>query len=587
MNDDVDRVRARLNIVDVVSRRLPLRKAGKDFKGVCPFHDDKSPSMHVSPTMGIYKCFACGAGGDAFKFVMEFHRLEFKDALALLAEEVGVELTPFKGGSGPSTEKRASWRQAMNVAQQFFVEQLHQSSVARDYCRGRGIDDAVIKAWGLGYGSDVDGALAQTLRKAGFDLADCEELFLVQRDAGGGYYDRFRGRLTFPIFNESSQPVAYGGRLLGKGNPKQPKYINSGDTPLYSKRRVLYGMHLAKDHISKTERAVLTEGYLDVIACHRSGVNQAVASLGTALSEEHAALLARWAKEVVILYDADAAGIKAAERATPILEAAGLRVRVALLPDGDDPDTVLTREGPVGVMRAVDANLDPIQFKLGQLRQTVDTQSQEFWDRALEILSDAKRWMEILGPLDGLAAEYPFTKDRDAARRGLERDLRALMQAKRRAMGKATKEPKRVMTGAPEIHACESAIFRAAMSPDFFRMAGDALLEEELFFTQLGVRVAAQLRETWLQSENPKSSVPVAELGDSEAFQVLVYLQAHEVVPVSLEVVRSAWEDLRRRRSDRQRQSLLGADLDRNNLELIREQLKQKSFRPRKIEEES
>ncbi len=586
MNDDVDRVRARLNIVDVVSRRVPLKRAGKDYKGVCPFHDDKSPSMHVSPNMGIYKCFACGAGGDAFKFVMEFHRVDFKEALTLLAEEVGIELTPLKsGGAAPS--QKASWREAMHTAQRFFMEQFAQSKEAQEYCRERGLDAETVKEWGLGFGSNVDGALAQTLRKAGFALNECEELFLVVQDAGGGYYDRFRGRLTFPIYDEGGRPVAFGGRLLGKGNPKQPKYINSSDTPLYSKRRLLYGMNRAKQHIAKTERVVLVEGYLDVIACHRAGVTQAVASLGTSLSEEHAGLLARWAKEVVILYDADAAGIKAAERATGILEAEGLRVRVALLPEGDDPDTMLARDGAVGVLRAVESTLDPMAFRLGQLRAAVDVSTQEFWDQALEILSQAKRWTEVLGPLDNLASEYPFTKDRQAARRGLERDLRALIASRKKASPTQRSRAAAPIPADPSaVHVCEATIFRAALSPDFFRLAADALQEEDLFFTRTGIQVAEDLKLHWLKGERAAGPVLVAELQETHAFDLLIHLDTHSVLPISLESLRDAWDDLKRRRGDRQRQSLAGQSMDRESLELAREQLKQKSFRPRKIEEE-
>lgn len=427
MNDDRDRIRSRLDIVDVVGKRVPLKKAGKEWVALCPFHDDKNPSMHVVPKLGRYKCFACGASGDIFKFVMDFHKVDFPESLQLLAEEAGIQLTQRSGKPADGTVPRKIRLEAMQFAQDFFVETLAKSEKAVSYCENRGLDEKTRLDWGLGYSPDMGEALAIALKKKGYSLADCRELFLIDLDGGGGFYDRFRGRLMFPIQDAMGNIVAFGGRILGTGNPK---YINSGDTPLYSKRHLLYGLNRAKDAMAKTNRAVLVEGYLDVIACHRAGVQTAIASLGTSLSEEHAKLLARHVKEVVILYDADEAGRKAAERAEQLLKVEGLNVRVALMPDGEDPDTLLRTVGPAGVIRAVEQSLSPIEYRLGKLKSEKSPQDPEFWKEAAATLAAADTDLEIEQHLSELAALYPFSTDRSAAITAIKADV---MSARKKA----------------------------------------------------------------------------------------------------------------------------------------------------------
>ncbi|RYG41951.1 DNA primase, partial [bacterium] len=322
VDDPRDEIRRRVDIVDLVGREVPLKKRGKNWLGLCPFHADKNPSFNVSPETGRYKCFACGAGGDVFTWVMERRNVDFPEALQLLAREANVILPERTGPREPKVDHNS----AMETALAYFREQFERSPLAREYVAGRGMDEATIKTWEMGYAPNVGEALAMYLKRAGISLAVAKEAFLVDEDAGGGYFDKFRGRLMFPIRDERGQLVAFGGRLLTTGHPK---YINSGDTPIYRKSRVLYGLNRAREPLGKSRRAVLCEGYLDVIACHRAGVETAVASLGTALAEDQAKLLKRWSDEVVILYDSDDAGRKAALRATDVLVAAGLRVRVA------------------------------------------------------------------------------------------------------------------------------------------------------------------------------------------------------------------------------------------------------------------
>lgn len=432
MRDERDEIRSRIDLVDLVGQRVLLKRAGKHWKGLCPFHDDRNPSFYVSSDTGRYKCWSCGEGGDIFTWVMKTQNVEFGDALRILAAQAGIELTSRRPEDGA---ERLRQQQIMGMAQEFFRDSLKSSSIAKDYCRARGLDDAVLDQWGIGYSPPDDHALATRLRKAKIQLAEARSLFLVEDDGSGAYFDKFRGRLMFPIHDERGELVAFGGRALGDA---QPKYVNSSDTPLFRKSRVLYGLHRAKDHIGKSRRAVLVEGYLDVIACHRAGVETAVASLGTSLAEEHAKLLRRWCDEAVVLYDADAAGEKAANRACELLQAQGLSVQIALLPKGKDPDTLLKEAGPAAVQEAARGGLTPTEFRLLQLERSVDPQSDEFWNSVVDILAETISLAEAERHFAHLRAKYldgrPLVEDQ----------LRMRVRAAQRGKSRGAKEQPKV-----------------------------------------------------------------------------------------------------------------------------------------------
>lgn len=417
---DVERIRERLSITEVVEKRVALQKSGKDYKALCPFHDDRNPSMIVTPGLGRYKCWACGAGGDIFTFVIEYHKVEFPEALRMLAEEANIELTGAKAKPGEIGQRKTRL-EAMKFAQAFFVEQFSKTPAAQKYCEGRGLASEVCELWGIGFAPDFGDLLATKLKKAGFQLADCKELFLVDSDASGAFYDRFRGRLMFPIRDEQGNVIAFGGRILGTG---QPKYINSGDTPLFHKRKVLYGLDVARTHVQKSQKLVLVEGYLDVIACHQAGIRQAVASLGTSLSEDHARLIKRYAPtEVVILYDSDEAGLKAASRAIEVLGAVGIHTQIVALPAGEDPDTLLQRAGPEAVRTAVENRLSPMEFALRQLQRRLGPEDPEFLSEAIRILAEAPRDVDIERHLPMLVEMLPGRSDPLATAQALKRDI--------------------------------------------------------------------------------------------------------------------------------------------------------------------
>lgn len=502
MAGDIDDVRVRINIVDLVSQRVQLKKTGKNYQGLCPFHEDKRPSFSVNPLLGRYRCWSCGEHGDIFTWVMKTQGLDFPEALEMLAKQAGVELAKTPGVKRDKTEK-ALQLEIMEEALSFFRDQLAKSSTGQEYLASRSIDAAAVKEWELGYAPNVGEALAIHLQKKGYTLAVCRTLFLVEEDSSGGFFDKFRGRLMFPIRDERGELVAFGGRILGDGHPK---YINSSDTPLYRKGRVLYGMNIAVTAIAKSKprRAVLCEGYLDVIACHRAGVKGAVASLGTALSEDHAKMLGRWCDEVVILYDADGPGQKAAERAIEILKPTKLQIRVALMPSGDDPDTLLRKQGPAAVEAAVENATQPTEFKIDQLIAAHPEKNQTFWNVVVETLVEAPSIMEIERHVERLVSRFAGVEDQLYIRESVRKQVIQRRKAQRRPTG-ATFAPANVFAVA-ELQPAEATLIAALATMGLRTIAHEALVLPELFISEAGRAFSAAFQEAF--GENPPTGEP-------------------------------------------------------------------------------
>ncbi|MEM6854006.1 MAG: DNA primase, partial [Planctomycetota bacterium] len=352
-NGDKEKVQAATDIVRLIGEQVNLRPKGKEFIGLCPFHDDKSPSMHVSPQKQIFKCFSCGAGGDAFTFVMNYHKMDFVESLKFLAEKAGIELTPWKpdgqGGSGdtqgPTERKRIAAANEQAVA--FFKLLLKHPThgrEARDYLERRGVTAEMIEAFGLGYAPDRWDGLVTMVREQGWDRDGFELAQLIRpRKTGDGDFDFLRHRLVFPIFDGIGRPIAFGGRKLR--DEDEPKYLNSPETPLFNKSATLYGLHAAKKPIIDSKTAVIVEGYTDVIACHQAGAKNVVAALGTALTPQHVRELRRYCEQVILVMDGDAAGQRAADRAIEVFLTGDLDVSIAVLPAGQDPDEMLKAGG--------------------------------------------------------------------------------------------------------------------------------------------------------------------------------------------------------------------------------------------------
>ncbi|MGA7578964.1 MAG: DNA primase [Desulfobaccales bacterium] len=333
-------------IEEVVGQYVHLTQKGKNLLGLCPFHADTSPSFTVAPEKGIFHCFGCGAGGNVFSFLMQHQRLSFPEAVEELARRYGIPLT-FKelGPEGSrETRKRTLAYEINQVAAGFYEATLKSAAgrPGRDYLAKRGLTPEVIKAFHLGYAPDEWDSLRRHLQNRGLSLEAAQEAGLLAPRSGGGFYDRFRNRIIFPIFDRQSRVLAFGGRIIGQG---EPKYLNSPETQLYHKGRTLYGLPQAAEALRQTGVALVVEGYLDLIALQTHGIADVLASLGTALTREQVRLLKNLAPKVVLVYDGDAAGIKAMQRAFPLFAQESLPVRALALPPGQDPDDYAKSRG--------------------------------------------------------------------------------------------------------------------------------------------------------------------------------------------------------------------------------------------------
>ncbi|OGX18794.1 MAG: DNA primase, partial [Omnitrophica WOR_2 bacterium RBG_13_44_8b] len=360
-------VLSRVDIVEVISGYMPLKRAGRNFKANCPFHHEKTPSFMVSPDRQIYHCFGCGESGNAFKFLMRHERMEFPEAVQMLARKAGVVLPELNSTDTKTADLITQLHKINEAAALFFENQLNTSSGqrAKDYLLKRGITKETIKLFQLGFAPDNWDALINHLRAKNFSLGLLEKAGLIVAKDGGGYYDRFRNRIIFPILDIKSRPVGFGARVM---DDSLPKYINSPETPVYVKGRNLYGLNLSKDSIRDSDEAIIVEGYLDFIMPYQHGLTNIVASQGTALTVEQARLLKRYTQSIVMVYDADNAGELAALRSLDIFVEEEMNVRVVSLPKGFDPDLYVRKQGIDALKEKVKQALGLFDYKLTILK---------------------------------------------------------------------------------------------------------------------------------------------------------------------------------------------------------------------------
>ena len=397
------------DIVRLIGETVKLKKAGRRYSGLCPFHNEKTPSFSVDPAKQFFHCFGCKKSGNAIDFVIERDRIEFKEALHVLADWAGVELPRYEKNP-EQADKRQRLYDAHSAAADLYRKLLHSPAgkTALDYLTGRGFDEATIKSFGLGFAPDAWDTLAQNglLRK--FPAPLLAEGGLLKARDNGGFYDTFRDRVLFPIRDEQGRTVAFGGRILpGSDNPA--KYLNSPETPLFSKSRVLFGLDLAKKRIVETRTAVVFEGYADAAMAHQYGVTNGVAVLGTALTPEHVQTLRRLADRIVLLFDADAAGGMAAKRSVELFLRESVEVAVAELPAGVDPDEFLQEHGKEAFEQRIDKAADALTFYWRQMHRQFDgatvTGREKALGEYLQTVADARdeagtvdpaRWGAIL-----------------------------------------------------------------------------------------------------------------------------------------------------------------------------------------------
>ena len=383
----------RNRIEDIAASYVNLRRRGKNLVGLCPFHNEKTPSFCVYPENNSFFCFGCNKGGDVIAFIMGVENLDFTEAVRFLAQRAGLSL-PEEGADLSMSRLRTRILEINREAGRFYFGILStpEGKPGLDYFRARGLDGKTIRHFGLGYAPEGGYALTDHLKAKGYTQEELLQSDMVRLSKKGYLYDRYRGRVMFPIFDLRGNVVAFGGRIL---TDEKPKYINTSDTPVYHKSSGLFAMNFAKD--SGSRQLILAEGYMDVIALHRAGFTNAIASLGTALTEEQARIIRRYADEAVICYDSDEAGQRATQRAIPILKNAGLLVRVVTVPGNKDPDEFFRsdpQDGPLRFKRLIEQSGNDTEYRLSKVQEKYDLSSA---DGKKQYLQEAVS--QVLAPL--------------------------------------------------------------------------------------------------------------------------------------------------------------------------------------------
>lgn len=407
--DLIEEVRSKNDIVDLISGYVKLTKKGSTYFGLCPFHNEKTPSFSVAPAKQMFYCFGCGAGGNAITFLMKYENFSFVEAMQVLAERAGVKL-PEREYS-PQMKQEADRKQRLlevnREAGKYYYTLLRGSlgSQALGYFKNRGLTKETMRSFGLGYSDKSGSSLYRYLRQNGYEDELLRESGLISYHERRGAYDRFRGRAMFPIMDVHNKIVGFGGRILEDG---EPKYLNSPETKIFDKSRNLYGLHIAR--ATKKPQLILCEGYMDVIALHQAGFDNAVASLGTSLTSGHAGLLKRYAKEVYLAYDSDGAGIKAALRAIPILKDAGITVKVISMQPYKDPDEFIKALGSKAYQERIDGAENSFLFEIRILEQNFDLGDPEgktsFYNEIARRLLGFPEEMERNNYIEAIAAAY-------------------------------------------------------------------------------------------------------------------------------------------------------------------------------------
>lgn len=422
----IEDILSRVDIAELISGYIPLKRAGRNFRALCPFHHEKTPSFMVSPDRQIYHCFGgCGAGGNAISFLMQYERLEFPEAVEILARKAGVILPEVRKEDTKAASLITGIYKINELAAAFYAGILHSSAgeAAKGYLLKRGLKEETVKLFKLGCAPDKWDALISSLRAKGIGLYLLEKAGVALAREQGGYYDRFRNRVVFPIFDIKSRPIGFGARTLEK-EAGSAKYVNSPETPVYIKGRNLYGLNFAKDEIRQSDSAVIVEGFLDFILPYQEGVKNIVASLGTALTQEQARLIKRYTHNIVMVYDGDAAGEIATLRTLDIFIEEEMNVKVASLPEGFDPDLFVRKNGIESFKEKIAGAESLFEYKLRILKSRYDVKdAQGKAGIAAEMLPTINRLKNAI-----LKAEYVrrLAQELDTAEHNLLQELNKL-----------------------------------------------------------------------------------------------------------------------------------------------------------------
>ncbi len=501
----IEDLKFRNNIEDVIGAYVPLKRAGSNLKACCPFHSEKTPSFTVyTGEGGHFYCFGCGAGGDVISFIMRIENLDYVPALHFLADRCGMTLPEDDVRPGGVTRTRVL---EMNLAAaRFFREWLSgpEGAQGRAYLSGRGLSGGVIKRFGLGFAPDSFHALRDHLRSAGYTDEEMAEGYLCQRSRkdAKNLYDCFRGRVMFPIIDVAGNVIAFGGRVLGDG---QPKYLNSGDTPAFKKSKNLFALNYAKNYASKG--LILCEGYMDVISLHAAGFQNAVATLGTAITPEQARLMKKYTDKVVVSYDSDEAGQRAADKALRLLDAAGIEAKVLNIPGAKDPDEYIKRYGAESFSKVLSGSRAPFDYKIETTLRKFDVTKPEQKVRAARTLCAAIAEISSRVERDIYAEQTAKALDMDA--KSIKMEVEGILKRKaaayrkeqrtqifRQTAGTADRiNPDRVRQ--PTSGALEQMVLGMMLAfPEYIeKISRENLLTEDDFFTNLNKRLFEKIME--------------------------------------------------------------------------------------------
>jgi DNA primase len=538
-----DRVKQQADIVRVVGEYVRLKKSGQNFTGLCPFHSEKTPSFAVHPVKQIYHCFGCGAGGDVFKFVMEMEKVTFPEAIRAVAEKCGIaiprarERTPEER---QENQQRTSLVEMHREAAAFFVQQLNstpEGRAAKAYLLDRGLDSEAMARFGIGFAPSGGEALLRTMnRKYPEKVLEASGLF--SRDQNGRPFDRFRRRVMFPISNDSGKIVAFGGRALGDD---MPKYLNSPETPIYSKSSVLYHLDRAKEALRQSDFAVLVEGYMDAIAVARAGISNVVASCGTSLTDPQVKLLSRFTRRVIVNYDPDTAGQAATERSLTILLEQGAEVRVLALPGGMDPDSFIKAEGAAAYTKLLKEAPPYVDYLISRARK-MDLTTAEGKLRAVNFLMPyvqrvpdrilRSEWATRIA--QQLRIEEPVLRE---SMRKAANERRGEVKARPELVGRAGKPAERRLVQI----LIESEDFRARLAQELRAEGLHKGLEVE--------RILAVLVEACESGVRPDAATLAMALEDRDR-RLLFEIAFEPAAPPSWEEAESCLAVLRRRRAE-------------------------------------
>lgn len=500
--EKIEEVLDRASIVQVISEYVPLKKRGQNYLGICPFHSEKSPSFTVSEEKKIFHCFGCNASGNAVTFYMKKEGVPFPEAVRALAKRYGITIEEAKKGA---PEARDFLMQALRSALDYFMEELNgpQAKVAREYLKKRGYEGDIIKRFGIGYAPDKWDGLVVFLKRRGISPDDAVKAGLaVQKEKG--CFDRFRNRVMFPITDVKGRVIGFGGRALGD---QEPKYLNSPETPVFRKGEVLYGLFQARQGIIKEGKAIVVEGYFDLIALHKAGFTNSIATMGTALTPEHLRILKGYGATVYALFDSDEAGKNAAVRGLPLFLNEEMPCRAVILPEGKDPDEFLARKGPEGMKEAIEKAEPLMEFFLKELKRKTDLKTPEgkrkYLDGALPYLKKVKNvaeqghYVTFLASLLGVRADsiYDLVKgDEEQAKKGV-----------------------RESAGRKGTSLAELTVLRVVITrPDLY---GDRVKEAIELFADAGLREAGRIIASRIRQGKPVGPAALMEEFNDEALK--------------------------------------------------------------------